>query len=158
MSFIKKNKQRLIPWNRPMFNPWDNTMLKNFLSTDDFFDDDFFEDDSLMPAMNVKETKDKLKVELAAPGFSKKDFEVTLDEDILHISAEKKKEEKEEDNDTGYSRREFIYNSFKRSLKLPIAISQDEELKATYKDGILKISLNKVEDTKAIPTRKIEVA
>ena len=52
-----------------MINPWNNTMLSSFFSTDEFFNDDFFEEDSLMPAMNVEETKDKLKVELAAPGF-----------------------------------------------------------------------------------------
>ncbi len=158
MSLIKKNKQRLSPWNNPMINPWDNTMLKGFLNTDDFFNDDFFEEDSLMPAMNVKETKNKLKVELAAPGFSKKDFEVTLDENVLHISAEKKKEESEEDKETGYSRKEFSYNSFKRSLKLPVTINQNEKVRATYKDGILKITLDKAEDAKVIPTKKIEVA
>ena len=158
MSLIKKNKQRLFPWNRPMINPWDNTTLKGFLSTDDFFNDDFFEEDSLMPAMNVKETKDKVNVEVAAPGFTKKDFEITLDENVLHISAEKKKEEKEEDKDTGYFKREFSYNSFKRSLKLPVTINQDEKVKATYDNGILLISLNKKEKTKAIPTKKIEVA
>ena len=158
MSLIKKNKQRLFPWNSPLINPWDNTMLKGILSTDDFFNDDFFEEDSLMPAMNVKETKDKLNVELAAPGFSKKDFEVTLDENVLHISAEKKKESKEEDKETGYSRKEFSYNSFKRSLKLPIAINQNEKVKATYDNGILKIALNKLKEAKAIPTKKIEVA
>ena len=133
-------------------------MLKNFFNTEDIFNDDFFEEDSLMPAMNVKETKDKLNVELAAPGFSKKDFEVTLDENILHISAEKRKEKKEEDKETGYSRKEFSYNSFKRSLKLPVAINQNEKVKATYEDGILKIALNKIKETKAIPTKKIEVA
>ena len=158
MSLIKKNKQRLFPWSNPTINPWDNTMLKSFLSTDDFFNDDFFEEDSLMPAMNVKETKDKLKVELAAPGFSKKDFEVTLDEDILHISAEKKKEKSEEDKKTGYTRKEFSYNSFKRSLKLPVTINQDEEVKATYDNGILKIALNKLKEAKTIPTKTIEVA
>ena len=158
MSLIKKNKQRLFPWNRPMINPWDNTTLKGFLSTDDFFNDDFFEEDSLMPAMNVKETKDKVNVEVAAPGFTKKDFEITLDENVLHISAEKKKEEKVEDKDTGYFKREFSYNSFKRSLKLPVAINQDEKVKATYDNGILQISLNKKEKIKAIPTKKIEVA
>ena len=67
MSLIKKNKQRLFPWNSPMINPWSNTMLKSFFIADDFFNDDFFEEDSLMPAMNVHETKDLLKVELAAP-------------------------------------------------------------------------------------------
>jgi HSP20 family protein len=158
MSLIKKDKQRLFPWNSPMINPWSNTMLKNFFSADDFFNDDFFEEDSLMPAMNVKETKDQLKVELAAPGFSKKDFEVTLDEDVLHISAEKTKKEEEQDKETGYSRKEFSYNSFKRSLKLPVAINQDQKVKATYDNGILKISLKKVVETKEAHTMKIEVA
>ena len=158
MSLIKKNKQRLNPWSSPMINPWSNTMLKSFFSADDFFNDDFFEEDSLMPAMNVKETKDQLKVELEAPGFSKKDFEVTLDEVVLHISAEKSKKEEEEDKKTGYSRKEFSYNSFKRSLKLPVAIKQDEKVKATYDNGILKIALNKIKETKDIHTMKIEVA
>lgn len=158
MSLIKKNKQRLFPWNSPMINPWNNSMLSSFFSADDFFNDDFFEEDSLMPAMNVKETKDKLKVELAAPGFSKKDFEVTLDDNILHVSAEKSKKEEEEDKETGYSRKEFSYNSFKRSLKLPVAINQDEKVRATYDNGILKIALNKIKEAKEIPTKKIEVA
>ncbi len=158
MSLIKKNKQRLFPWNSPMNNPWNNSMLNSFFSADDFFNDDFFEEDSLMPAMNVKETKNKLNIELAAPGFSKKDFEVTLDEDILHISAEKSKKEEEEDKETGYSRKEFSYNSFKRSLKLPVAINQDEKVRATYDNGILKIALNKIKEAKEILTKKIEVA
>ncbi len=158
MSLIKKNKQRLFPWNSPMINPWSNTMLKSFFSADDFFNDDFFEEDSLMPAMNVQETKDQLKVELAAPGFSKKDFEVTLDEDVLHISAEKSKKEVEEDKETGYSRKEFSYNSFRRSLKLPVAINQEQKVKATYDNGILKIALKKVEEAKEDHTMKIEVA
>lgn len=158
MSLIKKNKQRLFPWNSPMINPWTNTMLKSFFSADDFFNDDFFEEDSLMPAMNVHETEDLLKVELAAPGFSKKDFEVTLDEDVLHISAEKSKKEEEEDKETGYSRREFSYNSFRRSLKLPVAINQEQKVKATYDKGILKIALKKIKEVKEDHTMKIEVA
>ncbi len=158
MSLVKKNKQRLAPWSSPMINPWSNTMLKSFFSADDFFNDDFFEEDSLMPAMNVKETKDQLKVELAAPGFSKKDFEVTVDDDVLHVSAEKSKEKEEEDKETGYSRKEFSYNSFKRSLKLPVAINQDQKVKATYDNGILKIALKKITKAKEDHTMKIEVA
>ena len=158
MSLIKRNKQRLFPWNSPMINPWTNTMLKSFFSADDFFNDDFFEEDSLMLAMNVHETEDLLKVELAAPGFSKKDFEVTLDENVLHISAEKSKKEEEEDKETGYSRREFSYNSFRRSLKLPVAINQEQKVKATYDNGILKIALKKIKEVKGDHTMKIEVA
>jgi len=158
MSLIKTNKQRLFPWNSPMINPWSNTMLKSFFSDDDFFNDDFFEEDSLMPALNVRETKDLLKVEVAAPGFSKKDFEVTLDEDVLQISAEKSKEEEKEDKDIGYSRKEFSYNSFKRSLRLPVAINQEQKVKATYENGILKIALKKIKEVKEDHSLKIEVA
>ena len=165
MSLIKTNKRRLFPWNSPMISPWDRmlspwegSMLKNFLSTDDFFNDDFFEEDSLMPAMNVRETDDKLNIELAAPGFSKKDFEVTLDEDGLHISAERSKKDEKKDKKTGYYRKEFSYNSFKRSLKLPVSVDQDEKVKATYENGILKIALNKKEEHKAVPVKTIEVA
>ena len=160
MSLIKKNKKRLFPWNSPMITPWDrmmspweNSMLKNLISVDDFF-----EEDSLMPAMNVSETADKLNIELAAPGFTKKDFEVTLDEDGLHISAEKSEKEEEEDKKTGFYRKEFSYNSFKRSLKLPVSVDQEEKVKATYKNGILNITLNKKEEQKELPTKKIEVA
>lgn len=150
MTLVKKNKQRLFPWN--------NMMLKNLLGTD-VFNDDFFEEDSLMPAMNVKETKNNLIVELAAPGFSKNDFEITLDDNVLHVSATKSKEEIDEDEDSGYSRQEFSYNSFRRSVKLPNAIKDnDGDVKATYKHGILKISLKKKADTKEIHSKTIEVA
>ena len=84
MSLIKfNNRQRLFP-------SWTNEGLKNFLSSDDFFNNDFFEEDSLMPAMNVKEHDDDFEIEFAAPGFNKKDFEVTIDENILNVCGEKK--------------------------------------------------------------------
>ena len=150
MTLIKKNKQRLLPWG--------NMLLKDFLSTDDFFNDDFFEEDSLMPAMNVKETKDNFIVELAAPGFSKKDFDISLDENMLHVSANKSSEKIDEDKDAGYTRKEFSYNSFKRSLQIPKAINRDDEVKATYKHGILEVTLNKKEEAKRKPAKHIEVA
>ena len=150
MTLVKKNKQPLLPWS--------NMMLKNLLGDDDFFNDDFFEEDSLMPAMNVKETKKHFIVELAAPGFTKKDFEITMDEDILHVSANRSEEDLEEDKDSGYTKREFSYNSFRRSLKLPKAIKGDDDVKATYKNGILEVKLNKKEEAKELLSKKIEVA
>jgi len=136
--------------------PWNNSVFTNFLNADDFFNDDFFAKDSLMPAMNVKENDNDFEIELAAPGFSKNDFDVTIDDTGLHISAEKKlkKEEKEE----GYLRKEFSYNSFKRSLRLPESINLDKKVKAIYKDGILKFNLLKKEEVKVIPKKVIEIS
>ncbi|WP_323789533.1 Hsp20/alpha crystallin family protein [Psychroserpens sp.] len=149
MSLIKfNNGNRLFP-------RWSNESLKNFLSNDDFFNHDFLEEDSLMPAMNVKEQDKNFEIEFAAPGFSKKDFEVTIDNNTLNVCGEKKKESEEEDED--YTCKEFSYNSFKRSLKLPKSINTDQEVKATYKNGILKLNLQKKEEAKEQPKKVIEV-
>lgn len=148
MSLIKfNNRNRLFPWN--------NSALKSFLSSDDFFNDDFFSEDSLMPAMNVKEHENDFEIEFAAPGFSKKDFEITIDDNVLNVCGEKSKEQEEEDE--GYTRKEFSYNSFKRSLTLPNSINTDKKVKATYKDGILKLNLLKKEEAKGTPKKVIEV-
>lgn len=135
--------------------PWNSSALTNFLSADDFFNDDFFTKDSLMPAMNVKENDDNFEIEVAAPGYSKDDFEVTLDTDGLHISAEKKEEEKEEKE--GYLRKEFSYNSFKRSFKLPENVDSNKDVKAAYKKGILTLDLVKKEAAKVAPKKVIAV-
>jgi HSP20 family protein len=79
MTLIKfNNRNRLFP-------TWNNDNLKSFLSSDNFFNNDFLEEDSLMPAMNVKEHNEDFEIEFAAPGFSKKDFEVTIDDNILNV-------------------------------------------------------------------------
>ena len=149
MSLIKfNNRKRLIP-------SWDNDSLKSFLSSNDFFNNDFFEEDSLMPAMNVKEHDDEFEIEFAAPGFSKKDFEVTINDNILNVCGEKKQELEEKEDD--YTRKEFSYNSFKRSLTLPKSVNTQQDVKAIYKNGILKLNLHKKEDAKEQPKKVIEV-
>ena len=88
-------------------------------------------------------------------GFSKKDFNITIDKDRLHISAKKSK--KEEEKKEGYIHKEFNYSSFKRSLKLPENINQKEKVKATFKNGVLKLKLLKKETVKETPKKVIEV-
>ncbi|MCB0486009.1 MAG: Hsp20/alpha crystallin family protein, partial [Flavobacteriaceae bacterium] len=95
----------LIKFNDPFRFPWTKSVLSNWLDAEDILNDDFFVKDSLMPAMNVKEHNEDLEIELAAPGFSKKDFNITIDNSGLHISAERTNERKEEDG--GYLRKEF---------------------------------------------------
>jgi HSP20 family protein len=149
MSLIKfNNRNRLFP-------SWNNDSLKSFLSNDDFFNNDFFEEDSLMPAMNVKEHEKDFEIEFAAPGFSKKDFEVTINENILNVCGKKKKETEEKSED--YTLKEFSYNSFKRSMQLPKSVNADQNVKAIYKDGILKLNLQKKDEVKVKPKKVIEV-
>jgi len=149
MSLIKSNK-------RNRLFPWDNAGLKNFLGTDVLFNDDFFAADSFMPAMNVKELDNEFEIEFAAPGFNKKDFIVTLDNNVLNVSCEKSKEELE--NEEGYTRKEFNYESFNRSLQLPDTVNSEKEIKATYKNGILKLNLLKKEEAKISHKKVIEIA
>jgi len=144
----------LIKFNNRL--PWSNSELSNFLTPDDFFNNDFFERDSLMPAMNIKENDKHLEVEVAAPGFTKEDFNVTLDKEGLHISAEKSSEEEEKEED--FLRKEFNYKSFRRSLNLPDTIDHKKEVKAKYKDGILKLDLSKKETLQTSSKKVIKVS
>ena len=148
MTLIKFN-------NRNRLYPWGDTGLKSFLGSDEFFNNDFFDEDGLMPAMNVKEHKEDFEIEFAAPGFNKKDFEVTIDNDMLNVCGEKTRESQEKNED--FTRKEFSYNSFKRSLKLPNTVKTDQDIKATYKNGILKLNLLKKEEAKVPPKKVIEV-
>jgi HSP20 family protein len=106
------------------------------------------------PALNIKENDTNFEIELAASGFAKKDFEITIEDGCLNISAEKEhsKEEKEEN----HTRREFSYNSLERYLQLPESVKQ-EEIKANYNDGILSFKLAKKEEARKTPPKKISI-
>ncbi|ALM07773.1 heat-shock protein [Sediminicola sp. YIK13] len=155
MSLVKFRNRR----------PFGSLITSDFFDMDDFFEnrlmsrnvlgDRFWNGKRGEPALNIKETDDHFEIELAAPGFSKKDFSVTIDDGCLNIEAEKStsKEEKEED----YTRREFSYNSFERSLQLPESV-KEEAVKAQYKDGILSFNLAKKEEAKKRPPKIIQIA
>ncbi|MDP5082449.1 MAG: Hsp20/alpha crystallin family protein [Winogradskyella sp.] len=156
------NKNRLVtPWSNSFLRPWGGRLftsnmdnLKNLMRFDDIFRNDFLEDNSLIPALNVKEYKTDFEIEFAAPGFNKKDFKITIEEDVLHVSGEKEFEEAE--NEDAFSRKEFCYKSFKRSMILPTSIDLDQEVKANYKNGILKVKLLKKEIAiEQIPKKKV---
>ncbi|GAA4940830.1 hypothetical protein GCM10023314_12120 [Algibacter agarivorans] len=161
-SGLRPSENRLLtPWSNNLLRPWENRLFPsnftNLIRFDDIFNDDFLEDDSLMPAVNVKEHEKDFEIEFAVPGFNKKDFEVTIEEDALHVSGEKKVEEEEKEDD--YSRKEFSYKSFKRSMMLPPSVDIDQDIKASYKNGILKVKLLKQEEViqKEPPKKVIEV-
>ena len=112
--------------------------------------------DTTLPAVNVKEDKDSYIIEVAAPGMAKEDFKVDYENGRLTISSERKNESKEKDGK--YSRREFSYQSFQRSFTVPENIVNGEKIAASYKEGILHISLPKREEVKPKPAREIKIS
>ncbi len=143
MSLIKFN----------MRFPLLDQMFPNIIDTERLFNEDLITKDNWIPAINVKENKNNLEIEVAAPGFSKKDFEVTITDDILTISAENKKNINDTEED--YSRKEFYHNSFKRLFTLPKSIDFSKEIKAKYDSGVLKVHLGKLEILKNEEHKKI---
>jgi len=107
-----------------------------------------------VPAVNIKENEKEYYLELFVPGRSKEDFIIEIDEAVLTISSEIKKEN-EEVNDN-YTRKEFSISSFKRSFTLPDTIATDK-IDANYEGGILKFNLPKKEEALPKPKRMIEL-
>jgi len=107
------------------------------------------------PAVNVKENDNDFVIQLAAPGLVKDDFNIELDNDVLTISSETKKDTNEE---TGsYTRKEFSYGAFERSFNLPDTIHATD-IKASYDSGVLEIKLPKKEEAKVQPKRFIKIS
>jgi len=126
---------------------------------DDLFKDwsfsNFSEENTTLPAVNIKENNDEFTVEVAAPGMNKKDFKLNFEDGILTISSEKSIEN--EENKDNYTRKEYSYQSFKRSFSLPKNIVDGDKIKASYKNGELLITIPKLEIAKQKPARLIEV-
>ena len=110
----------------------------------DFFDNDWMvKANATAPAINVFETEKEYKVELAAPGMTKEDFNVHIDEENnLVISMEKKTENKEEKKEGRYLRREFSYSKFQQPMILPGDVDK-EKISAQVENGVLNIDLPK---------------
>jgi HSP20 family protein len=120
---------------------------------DDFFRPwtDLFEGSRLMgrganmPAVNIVENGNEYKVTVAAPGLKSGDINIDVENNVLTISAEK--EDKLEEKDERYTRREYNYTSFSRSFTLPNDVKQDS-IEAKYEDGVLKLALPKKEEAR----------
>lgn len=133
---------------------------------DDFFTRDWL-DSSLanwrvsgatLPAVNVMETNDDFRIEVAAPGMKRDAFRVELDNNVLTISSEREDKNEEKDSDGNYTRREFSYQSFQRSFSLPENKVLRDKISAKYTDGILYITVPKSEEAKVKPAKQIAVS
>tara|TARA_R110002051_G_scaffold77228_2_gene140694 strand:- start:5379 stop:5804 length:426 start_codon:yes stop_codon:yes gene_type:complete len=108
-----------------------------------------------MPAVNIKENEENFELELFVPGRNKDELIIEIDNSVLTVSSETKKEE--EESNKNFTRREFTLSSFKRAFTLPETVATDK-IEATYIDGVLKFNLPKKEEALPKPKRKIELS
>ncbi|MDR2859078.1 MAG: Hsp20/alpha crystallin family protein [Mediterranea sp.] len=122
----------------------------------DFFTNDWIEKVNVTsPAINVLETETAFKVEVAACGMAKDDFNVRIDEDEnLIISMEKMEEKKEEKNPHRYLRREFSYSNFHQTLILPDNADKNN-ITAQMENGVLHIEIPKLKEDETKKLQKI---
>lgn len=141
------------------FNPEkkNNALMPGF---NDIFEsvlgDTFFSDRRInsVPAVNILESTDHYQIELAVPGLKKEDFKVAVEKDMLRISTSQSHETQSAEKK--YNRREFSFTSFTRAFTLPESADVDR-IEASYTDGILKLTLPKREEAKAI-ARQIQIS
>jgi HSP20 family protein len=133
---------------------WDNFFSKDLM---DWGTSNFSSTDTTLPAVNVKESDEAFEIEVAAPGMTKDDFKVNLENNVLTISSEKQEEKKEEEKGR-YTRREFSYQSFQRSFTIPDNLVEGDKISAKYCDGLLCINLPKKEEVKPKPAREIQIS
>ncbi|WNJ18006.1 Hsp20/alpha crystallin family protein [Pontibacter sp. G13] len=110
---------------------------------------------SFRPAVNVKETDTAFEIELVAPGFTKEDFKLELEQEVLTLRAELQEDQTE--TEVTYTRREFTLKSFKRTFHLPESVNT-EEIVAKYEQGILNVVLPKQPEAIPAPARLIDIA
>lgn len=106
------------------------------------------------PAVNVIETARGFRLELAAPGLAKEDFQVKVENDVLTVSAKKETQHTEEG--VQYRRREFSYSTFERAFRLPETIDANQ-VSAAFENGVLRIELVKKPEAQAI-VKTVEIA
>lgn len=145
----------LIRWQRPETARWDPfrqlSTLRNQI--DRLFEEPFSALTEGMqpfmsgwsPALDVFEDKDNLVIKAELPGMKKEEIEISLHDGVLTLSGERKQEQKHHEGDIHRSER-FV-GKFQRTLSLPTAVD-GEKVKATYKDGILTVTLPKAEEAK----------
>lgn len=138
--------------NSLMARPFRSSLQNLF---QDFFD---FEESAgsftqeFVPSLNVSENDKAYTISAELPGMEEKDFEVTIEDNILRLKGEKKFES--ENREDHYHRYESRYGSFERALRLPDAIDSDQ-CKASFKNGVLTLTIPKTEAGSRVKKLKI---
>ena len=123
-------------FNNDMYTPFGNTTNWN------------------LPKVNILESDDKFILEVYAPGLAKSDLNVKLDNDLLTISSEMGDQELPEN--MRYTRREFGHIAFERTFTIPETVD-GSKISADYNNGVLSISMPKIEEARRKPVRSISI-
>jgi HSP20 family protein len=113
---------------------------------------DFFDETSetkfsqLTPSLDVVDGKDDIQVHVELPGIAREDVDISLKDDVLTVRGEKREKKEEKGENRYYVERS--YGTFSRTVNLPARVRADQ-VKASYKDGVLEIKLPKAEEAKA---------
>lgn len=149
MNPAKRNGNRF-PVFSPLFDDFFGRELFNWGNNN------YSSTSTTMPSVNIRETGDNYEVEVAAPGMDKKDFQITLDGNLLTISSSK--QQSNEETEDRYTRREFSYQSFQRSFQLPKDVVDQENINARYENGLLYLTIPKKEEAKKQAPKMIEIS
>jgi len=107
------------------------------------------------PSINVFENEKEFKVDVAAPGMTKEDFNIQINEDDnLVITMEKRSENKEEKKEGRYLRREFSYSKFQQTMILPDNVEKDK-ITAQVEHGVLNITIPKLSEEEAKKAQRV---
>lgn len=138
-----RNRERMPYWN-DLFND----LFENVATTPDY-------KRNSVPGVNIIETDDSYKLQMAAPGLKKEDFKIKVENEVLTVSSETKSESTEKNEK--YTRKEFSYGSFLRSFTLPEIVDM-EQINANYENGILSLVLPKKEEAKPKAPKEIKIS
>ncbi len=109
---------------------------------------------STLPAVNIKDLETQFEISLAAPGMKKSDFEIEIEDGLLSISSSSEEEQLSENGK--FTRREFSYQSFKRTFTIPDSV-EPTNIEAQYSDGVLQLHLPKRKEALPQPKKRIKI-
>ena len=124
---------------------------------DDFINQDWnlkTPSSTTLPAVNIKDLDAQFEIELAVPGMKKSDFEIEVEDGLLSISSSLEEEQVTEKGK--FTRREFSYNSFKRTFTIPESVDPSN-IEAQYSDGLLQLRLPKRKEALPQPKKLIKI-
>ena len=124
---------------------------RNFDLFDEMFEDPFFSKSSKLMKTDIKENENDYTIEVDLPGYSKDDIQITVDDGYLTVSANTSKEDA--DTSSKYVKRERYYGECSRSFYVGNDV-ETEDVKASFRNGILKLEVPKKEDVKQLPEKK----
>jgi len=154
VALVKNQKPVIMALPNRYSFPAFPSLVDNFFGPDEDTMQRFWDRSPKVPAVNVSETDEGYQLEVAAPGMKKDDFEVEVKDGVLTIRSETRSETAEEEDK--YTRREFSYRAFKRAFVLPEQVEADQ-IKASYRDGILYVDLPKRAIQQAKPVKRIDI-